>query len=69
MRRLRVYLSESSKPTNFTVFFFSGGFTDNDLLDICKTVKLEGIIESQGGWDKEREWKDALSGGDKQRVC
>jgi ABC-type nitrate/sulfonate/bicarbonate transport system ATPase subunit len=29
---------------------------------------MEHIVEREGGWDVAREWKDALSGGDKQRV-
>jgi ATP-binding cassette subfamily D (ALD) long-chain fatty acid import protein len=43
--------------------------TDNDLLDILEVVQIRGIVEREGGWDQEKEWTLALSGGDKQRVC
>lgn len=42
--------------------------TDNDLLDILDVVQIRGIVEREGGWDQEKEWTLALSGGDKQRV-
>ncbi|EXX78280.1 uncharacterized protein OCT59_022927 [Rhizophagus irregularis] len=45
------------------------GKTDQDLQDILNIVHLNTIVEREGGWDKEREWKDALSGGDKQRIA
>jgi ABC-type uncharacterized transport system fused permease/ATPase subunit len=45
-----------------------GGITDNDLLEILDVVQIKGIVEREGGWDQEKEWTLALSGGDKQRV-
>lgn len=42
--------------------------TDAQLLDILKVVQIEHIVEREGGWDAEKEWSLALSGGDKQRV-
>lgn len=42
--------------------------TDDQLLDILKVVQIEHIVEREGGWDSEKEWTLALSGGDKQRV-
>lgn len=42
--------------------------TDEQLLDILKVVQIEHIVEREGGWDSEKEWSLALSGGDKQRV-
>lgn len=42
--------------------------TDQQLLDILKVVQIEHVVEREGGWDSEKEWTLALSGGDKQRV-
>jgi ATP-binding cassette subfamily D (ALD) long-chain fatty acid import protein len=27
------------------------------------------IVEREGGWDVAHEWRDALSGGDKQKIA
>ncbi|PHZ08331.1 uncharacterized protein RHIMIDRAFT_286487 [Rhizopus microsporus ATCC 52813] len=43
--------------------------TDEDLLEILKVVQIEHIVEREGGWDSEKEWSLALSGGDKQRIA
>ncbi|BGP00311.1 Peroxisomal long-chain fatty acid import protein 1 [Rhodotorula toruloides] len=45
------------------------GITDSNLLDILKMLELDSIVEREGGWDTQREWRDALSGGDKQRLA
>ncbi|GAA6023383.1 hypothetical protein JCM10207_002527 [Rhodosporidiobolus poonsookiae] len=45
------------------------GITDSDLLSILKLLEVDGIVEREGGWDAQREWRDALSGGDKQRLA
>ncbi|GAA6034585.1 hypothetical protein JCM8097_005409 [Rhodosporidiobolus ruineniae] len=45
------------------------GITDSDLLAILKLLDLDSIVEREGGWDAQREWRDALSGGDKQRLA
>ena len=45
------------------------GVTDEDLLQILKLLQIDGIVEREGGWDVKREWRDALSGGDKQRIA
>ncbi|GAB5587063.1 ATP-binding cassette long-chain fatty acid transporter pxa2 [Umbelopsis nana] len=45
------------------------GVTDDDLLDILDVVQIRGIVEREGGWDQEKEWTLALSGGDKQRIA
>jgi ATP-binding cassette subfamily D (ALD) long-chain fatty acid import protein len=46
-----------------------GGVTDGDLLEILSIVQLESVVEREGGWDVAREWRDALSGGDKQKIA
>lgn len=45
------------------------GVTDQDLLRILSIVDMDSIVEREGGWDVVREWRDALSGGDKQRLA
>lgn len=45
------------------------GKTDDDLLAILEIVQIANIVEREGGWDTQREWRDALSGGDKQRIA
>lgn len=30
---------------------------------------MDNIVEREGGWDVAREWRDALSGGDKQKIA
>ncbi|GAA5875126.1 hypothetical protein JCM3774_001644 [Rhodotorula dairenensis] len=45
------------------------GVTDADLVEILRLLDLEAIVEREGGWDAQREWRDALSGGDKQRLA
>jgi ABC-type transport system involved in cytochrome bd biosynthesis fused ATPase/permease subunit len=44
------------------------GVTDKDLLDILHIVQIGHIVDREGGWEVEKEWAIALSGGDKQRV-
>lgn len=51
-----------------TVLISIGGVTDDDLLEILDIVQLKHIVKQEGGWDTEREWKDVLAGGNKQRV-
>lgn len=45
------------------------GVTDDDLLKILAIVDMDSIVDREGGWDVVREWRDALSGGDKQRLA
>ncbi|KAG5219985.1 Adrenoleukodystrophy protein [Salix suchowensis] len=30
---------------------------------------MDHIVEREGGWDTAKEWRDALSGGDKQKIA
>ena len=46
-----------------------GGITDDDLLEILAVVQMEHIVEREGGWDAAREWREALSGGDQQKIA
>ncbi|KAJ3413910.1 hypothetical protein HDV05_007352 [Chytridiales sp. JEL 0842] len=46
----------------------AAGKTDEDLMAILKDVYLDYIPAREGGFDAVKEWKDGLSGGEKQRV-
>ena len=45
------------------------GVTDDDLYRILASVEIEGLVDREGGWEAEKEWRDALSGGLQQRVA
>lgn len=45
------------------------GVTDTDLLAVLERVQMGSIVEREGGWDVAHEWRDALSGGDKQKIA
>jgi ATP-binding cassette, subfamily D (ALD), peroxisomal long-chain fatty acid import protein len=49
--------------------FRKSGNTLKDLKEILKAVHLAYLPAREGGWDTCKEWKDVLSGGEKQRVC
>lgn len=39
--------------------------SDNDLIGLLKLVKLDFLVNREGGWDAVNEWADVLSGGEK----
>lgn len=43
--------------------------SDEELLQILAIVKIDDIVESVGGWDIEREWREDLSMGVQQRIA
>jgi ATP-binding cassette subfamily D (ALD) long-chain fatty acid import protein len=45
------------------------GRTDAELLRVLEAVHLGYLPEREGGWDCRKEWKDVLSGGEKQRMA
>lgn len=45
------------------------GVTDGDLLSVLESVRLEYLLDREGGWGAVRDWSDVLSGGEKQRLA
>jgi ATP-binding cassette subfamily D (ALD) long-chain fatty acid import protein len=39
------------------------GVTDEELIEILNIVQIGGIVEREGGFDVEKDWKDCLAGG------
>lgn len=46
-----------------------GGISDTNLLAILAVVGMDSVVEREGGWDVTREWREALSGGDQQKIA
>ena len=47
----------------------TGGVTDDNLMRLLEILQISDIVEREGGWDAQREWRDALSGGIKQMLA
>ncbi|KAI4132263.1 MAG: hypothetical protein LQ338_000815 [Usnochroma carphineum] len=45
------------------------GRSDRDLKGVLEAVRLGYLPDREGGWDTRKEWKDVLSGGEKQRIA
>ncbi|KAL8859183.1 MAG: hypothetical protein Q9178_004286 [Gyalolechia marmorata] len=45
------------------------GRTDRELKSVLEAVRLGYLPDREGGWDTRKEWKDVLSGGEKQRMA
>lgn len=45
------------------------GVTDTDLEKCLAHVSLGPLIAREGGWTAVADWKDILSGGEKQRIA
>ncbi|KAI9837049.1 MAG: hypothetical protein M1819_000698 [Sarea resinae] len=45
------------------------GRRDHELTRVLEEVHLGYLPEREGGWDCRKEWKDVLSGGEKQRMA
>lgn len=43
--------------------------TEQDLKTVLEAAKLGYLPDREGGWDTKKEWKDVLSGGEKQRMA
>ncbi|PBK71003.1 hypothetical protein ARMSODRAFT_884471 [Armillaria solidipes] len=48
--------------------FLESGKTEKDLRNILEMVYLAYLPEREGGWTTRKEWRDVLSGGEKQRM-
>ena len=46
-----------------------GEISDADLLTILAVVGMDNVVDREGGWGVSREWKEALSGGDQQKIA
>jgi ATP-binding cassette subfamily D (ALD) long-chain fatty acid import protein len=45
------------------------GRRDSELARILEDARLGYLPDREGGWDTRKEWKDVLSGGEKQRMA
>jgi ATP-binding cassette subfamily D (ALD) long-chain fatty acid import protein len=45
------------------------GRRDHELSRVLEAVRLGYLPDREGGWDARKEWRDVLSGGEKQRMA
>lgn len=45
------------------------GITDADLEKCLERVQLSYLVVREGSWEAVADWKDVLSGGEKQRMA
>lgn len=45
------------------------GVSDEELFAILEIVEIESLVEKEGGWGAEKEWREVWSGGIQQRVA
>ncbi|KAF8500218.1 ABC transporter transmembrane region 2-domain-containing protein [Russula emetica] len=55
-------------PHTYTRFVQSGR-TKEELVEILEAVHLAYLPAREGGWETRKEWRDVLSGGEKQRMA
>ncbi|KAI0372061.1 hypothetical protein BV20DRAFT_964772 [Pilatotrama ljubarskyi] len=48
--------------------FVASGRTHKELMEILTAVNLAYLPAREGGWTTRKEWRDVLSGGEKQRM-
>nr|VWO94705.1 Polyadenylation factor subunit 2 [Ganoderma boninense] len=49
--------------------FVASGRTHEQLMEILTAVNLAYLPSREGGWSTRKEWRDVLSGGEKQRMA
>lgn len=54
-------------PHSYAQFVRSGRTTE-ELMEILAAANLAYLPAREGGWTTRKEWRDVLSGGEKQRV-
>ncbi|KAL4068549.1 ABC transporter transmembrane region 2-domain-containing protein [Scleroderma yunnanense] len=55
-------------PQSLGMFYAEGGNV-TELQAILEAAHLEYLVEREGGWATVKEWRDVLSGGEKQRMA
>ncbi|ETW75940.1 ABC transporter, partial [Heterobasidion irregulare TC 32-1] len=49
--------------------FVKSGRSERELMEILEAAHLAYLPEREGGWMTRKEWRDVLSGGEKQRMA